>query len=76
MIRCRNPLRTIEDARQHRYAVWVGNPAGNKYVEGRCAMGVHERAVFPQCLRPAGHGPGNLYCKQHARMIEAADPGE
>jgi len=23
-----------------------------------------------QCSRPRGHGPGGLYCKQHAKMKE------
>jgi hypothetical protein len=24
-----------------------------------------------QCSRRAGHGPGGLFCKQHAKMAEA-----
>jgi hypothetical protein len=24
-----------------------------------------------QCYRPRGHGPGGLFCKQHAKMAEA-----
>lgn len=28
---------------------------------------VNSRRYFQQCSRPRGHGPGGIYCKQHAQ---------
>ena len=53
-----------------RYASWAGNPGGVREDITRCALQVHgpgRGMTFHQCSRPRGYGPGNLYCKQHAK---------
>lgn len=63
--------KTVEEARQNRYGVWAGNPKGWSYVEDRCAYSVStDRWYSVQCSRKLGHGPGGLYCKQHAKKVE------
>lgn len=61
--------KTIEEARAYRYNKWAGNPKGSKYQEGRCAMAVWVKWMHRQCSRKAKEGPGNLYCKAHARKF-------
>jgi hypothetical protein len=67
-----NPPRTREEARKLTfgppYAEYPFNP---RY----CAFEIWKKN-WPstyQCQRKAGHGPDNLYCKQHAKMIEAIE---
>jgi hypothetical protein len=66
-----NAPKTIEEARKHKYNKWAGNPSGWDYVEDRCAYDVWDKYMFGsrQCFRKAGHGPDELYCKQHAKMV-------
>ena len=64
--------RTIEEARKYRYGARAGIHAGNAYADGYCAYEVGAYAQWPiahQCSRKSGHGPGGLYCKQHAKMV-------
>lgn len=64
---------TLEEAKEIRYGRWTGNPNGVKYKESQCAYEVHdEREIIGrQCFRKNGFGPGKLYCKQHARIVES-----
>jgi hypothetical protein len=61
---------TLEEARKMRYGTWYSSP----YRGGRCSAPIPYRAISAktrwQCSRRNGHGPGGLYCRQHARMIE------
>lgn len=65
-----NPPKTLEEAQAYRYGKWAGNPKGHSYKREYCAC-----QVFPQlgehyqCQRKNGHGPDNLYCKQHAKIL-------
>lgn len=62
--------KTIEEAREYRYNIWAGNPKGLAFVKERCAYKVPVSTLpSHQCYRRDGHGPANLYCKQHAGMI-------
>lgn len=64
---------TLEEAKKIRYGQWGGNPKGNKYSKNHCAYEVMPTVGFPipyQCARKNGHGPGNLYCKQHSKIVE------
>lgn len=58
-----------------RYGQWAGNPKGVAEQTDRCVFELFDRGWgmghFRQCSRKRGHGPGGLFCKQHARM--AAD---
>lgn len=65
-----NPPKTLEEARAHRYNEWAGNPEGNKWRGGYCAYEMFSSILSLQCGRRLGHGPANLYCKQHAKMVE------
>lgn len=54
------------------YSEWAGNPKGVPEDITLCICEVfpaHEW-VSRQCNRKRGHGPGRLYCKQHARIVE------
>lgn len=64
---------TLEQAKVHRYNRWGGNPTGTPYREGQCAYAAYSgdrAAMFYQCTRRPVTGPGNLYCKQHAKKVE------
>ena len=68
-----NPPKTLEEAYKTRYNSWAGNSKGNPYEEIHCAYEVLDTArwLTYQCSRKKGHGPAGLYCKQHAKMVEA-----
>jgi len=55
------------------YGQWAGNPKGTPEDPALCVEGVWNLYApgFPQCSRKRGHGPGGLYCKQHAKKREA-----
>ncbi len=59
-----NPPRTIEEARKR------------DLNENLCAYVIQEKWSnnYQQCPRRPGHGPANLYCKQHAKMVERSTP--
>jgi hypothetical protein len=65
-------IRTLKEAKKYRYDVSGMTSLGNQYEGGRCAEEIcdFKRRRFPQCSRKNGHGPGKLYCKQHAKRIE------
>lgn len=71
-----NYPRSIQDARDRRYDVAHDNPRGNPYRDGDCAFERWGEARRYQCGNPNGHGPGALYCEQHAEIVrlwEACD---
>lgn len=71
-----NPPKTREDAQAHRYGKWAGNEQGWTYDLGRCAYEVPDSSgwIYHQCSRQPHHGPGNLYCKQHAKIVSKETP--
>lgn len=68
-----NPPNTVEEARATKYgngSTWCGRA---HYYEGFCAWEVWsgpQGMSSKQCYRRFGHGPGGLYCKQHAKFFE------
>ena len=64
--------KTIEEAEKKRYGVWAGNPRGYQYSPDNCAAEVLPSGMweYHQCSRRTGHGPGQLYCKQHAAKVK------
>lgn len=58
---------SVNDYPRKTYAVWAGNPSGTPYDPTRCAESVSRNYVNEQCSRRRGHGPGELFCKQHAK---------
>jgi len=66
-----NNPRTIEEARKVRYG-YRRRGYNYAYKEGCCvyAMGdTDDYRLGQQCSRKNGHGPGGLYCKQHAKKV-------
>ena len=65
-----NPI-TLEEAMRKAYC-GPRQPVGSFYGPERCAFTVAQRfrVGVKQCSRRPGHGPANLYCKQHARMVK------
>lgn len=60
---------TKEEAQECKY----GNMNGpRKFRTNFCAYPVWRgtRRCMEQCSRDPGHGPGDSYCKQHAKMVE------
>jgi hypothetical protein len=55
-----------------RYGQWAGNPRGTAYNPEKCAHEVHSPDGWRwyQCSRKNGHGPDELFCKQHAKLYE------
>ena len=68
-------LKTLEEAKAHRYGKWAGRPNGVAYREGYCAETVWGQYSWGgrQCSRKNGHGPSGLYCWQHAKKVEGHD---
>lgn len=64
--------KTKEEAAQKRYNRWGGNPKGNAYDPKRCAYEIWDNHLTHQCSRKNGHGPDELYCKQHDPAAIAA----
>lgn len=56
-----------------RYSQWAGNEKGNAEDEACCVVQVWPAEGWHvyQCSRKRGHGPDGLYCKQHAKLVEA-----
>lgn len=56
------------------YGAWAGHPDGEPEDKARCVKEVWSdvRGSWTpyQCTRKRGHGPGGLYCKQHADKAE------
>ena len=66
-----NPPRTKEEARGINYH--AGSYHMVAYEDSLCAYLVWDRelaVICYQCSRKPGHGPADLYCKQHAKMVE------
>lgn len=66
-----NHPRTKEEARKLRYGECSFSP-GARYQDHQCAATVWRSGAYrsSQCSRKPGHGPGGLYCKQHAKEVE------
>lgn len=64
------PPRTKEEAQKLTYG-WYFNQ--RSYCESKCAWRVWRTGRWSydyQCSRKPGHGPDDLYCKQHAKMVK------
>jgi hypothetical protein len=61
--------KTLLEAKSYKYSVWAGNSKGLPYKPEKCAYEIFRDYVGRQCARSNGHGPENLYCKQHAKMV-------
>jgi hypothetical protein len=74
-----NPPQTAQQAGAIRYGERDSFRRGTPWQADRCA---YEVSVPPwyidqhQCRRKPGHGPGALYCKQHALMVTPAQGKE
>ena len=66
----RGPL-TRAEAEKYRYCTWAGDQKGRAFDPARCAHEVYERGLFYQCSRKPGHGPDEIFCKQHAKRLAA-----
>jgi len=54
------------------YGAWAGDTKGRVEDESRCIEEVKAQEGWGhwyQCQRKRGHGPNELYCKQHAKML-------
>lgn len=60
---------------ERRYGVWAGDPEGQPEDKTRCIKEVWpDGSWIPhprQCRRNRGHGKNGLYCKQHAKIVDA-----
>lgn len=68
--------KTRAEAQCYRYRVWAGSPNGSPYRPTLCAYEVPEGGrslLFRQCGKSPGFGPDNLYCRQHANIIQSAN---
>ena len=66
-----DPPTTKTEAAAYRYSQWIGEPQGRDFDHECCAYEVSNPTGWAgyQCSRKPGHGPGELYCKQHAQMV-------
>jgi hypothetical protein len=67
-----DPPKTQAEANKIVYGEKAGNP-GIEYDPQRCAYEVWDVALPLQwqCRFKRGHGPAELYCKTHAKMVES-----
>lgn len=59
--------------RKKRYGCWADDPDGYPENVANCVKEVYNKCVgirASQCSRKRGYGPGEKYCKQHAKMVE------
>lgn len=71
---------TPEEAKTWRYGRSVGeeeyryNPKGSPYNPNKCAFVVVSDGfrIYYQCTHKPGHGPHGMFCRKHARIIEAS----
>lgn len=70
----KSPPRTTEEAEQVDYkgSAEAYYPFVAGYGRDRCAW---QHGMGHQCHGDPGHGPGKIYCKQHARIVEACYEG-
>lgn len=64
------PPLAVERLVLRRYGEWAGNPKGFPEDVACCVEEVRAAGAWPhyhQCNRKRGHGPGGLYCRQHAK---------
>ena len=64
---------TREEAHNKLYGRSDGMYRPVPYISWRCAWEVSEPPYYTykhQCKHKNGHGPGGLYCKQHAKRVE------
>lgn len=67
----KNPPRNIKAARRKRYGKVSWNPTGHSYIAECCAFEVTNKSGYQyQCSRKNGHGVGDLYCRQHAKIAQ------
>ena len=73
-----NPPRTREEAEQRTYGKCPIMKPGFRWVPSRCAYEVLPPggAIKFQCMRRRTAGPGKLYCRQHARIVEGEEGTE
>lgn len=57
-----------------RYGQCAYNEKGHPEDPERCIYELFGQYIGRQCSRKRGHGPGGLYCKQHAKTAKAATP--
>lgn len=65
-----NPPMTREEAEKTTYGSHWDK---RRYESMRCVQEVYDSTgfgCFYQCSRRPGHGPDDLYCKQHAKIVE------
>ena len=68
-----DPPTTSEEAKRLKYGRDDGFYNPSRYDPLRCAYEVSEPPWYinrHQCHRKPGHGPNQLYCKQHAKRIQ------
>lgn len=58
---------TAAEARVHRYGTYRDGAAYRPY---KCAYECADQFRLFQCSRVPGYGPDNLFCKQHAAIVE------
>jgi hypothetical protein len=71
--------RTAAEAAKITYGRIDSLRRGNKYNPNHCAYEVSEPPWYidsHQCSRKSGHGSGQLYCKQHAAIVERREGKE
>ena len=61
-----------KDGYRH-YGKWICDPKGRRENKNNCIWEIFPKGHWTpyQCTRKRGYGPGGLYCKQHAKMVEA-----
>lgn len=61
--------KTKEEAKKRKY----GRHNNRVFVPNRCAFEVFHGWSYSQCRRKPGHGPDQLYCKQHSKYFDKGE---
>ena len=58
---------------ERRYGIWAGDAEGQREDRFLCAAEIPAPPSWrhTQCSRRRGYGPGNEFCKQHAKKLGA-----
>lgn len=65
-----NPPKTRAEAEKCTYGNERQYFGVQKFNPDMCAYEICLDGEFYQCSRKPGHGPDDLYCKQHAKIVE------
>ena len=64
----------IERVKKRRYECFIEDHDDKPWTAGQCAGFAGRTLHLMRCTRRSGYGLGGLFCKQHAKIFDLANP--